>query len=100
LEAPRGLRDGRSARGEEEDGEECRGEGFVGGGHAAAIAGLGSGGREARAERRAGAVYTNALIVSRDFYLCHIHVVFFSILEGGNLLATIWKGSLVAVAQQ
>jgi hypothetical protein len=43
-----------------------QGEGFAGGGHAAAIAGLRSGGRGARAERRAGAVYINILIVSRD----------------------------------
>jgi hypothetical protein len=32
LEAPRGRRDGRNARGEEEDGEEHRGKGFAGGG--------------------------------------------------------------------
>jgi hypothetical protein len=54
-----------------------QGEGFAGGGagHAAAIANLGSGGRGACTKRRVGVVYTNALIVSRDFYLCHVHVV-------------------------
>jgi hypothetical protein len=66
LEAPRGRRDGRSARGEEEDEEERRGEGarFM---HPPLPA-YGRGRRGARAERRAGAVYTSVLIVSRDIF--------------------------------
>jgi hypothetical protein len=49
LEAPRGWRDGWSTRGEEEDGEERSGE--EGAGHAAAIAGLRSGGGEGGSTR-------------------------------------------------
>jgi hypothetical protein len=45
-----------------------RNEGGGGAGHATAIAGLrsGGGGRGARAERKAGTVFTNVLIVSRE----------------------------------
>jgi hypothetical protein len=62
----------RTARRAERTRRGTQGEGFAGGGgtgHAAAIAGLRLGGEEHAqrgGQRRAGAVYTNVLIVSRD----------------------------------